>query len=71
MTATAEVTKRLEGFKESGLVQDYEVLIVDDSIRVRIVAPRGEDPAGVKAFVVDALSGRLSDSQVSVEAAQD
>jgi hypothetical protein len=70
MTATVEITKRLDGFKQSGLIDDYEVMIVDDSIRVRIVAPRNEDPAGVKAFVVDALAGRLSASQVSIEAAE-
>jgi fructose 1,6-bisphosphatase len=71
MTATAEITKRLDGFKESGLIVDYEVLVVDDSIRVRIVAPRGEDAAGVKTFVVEALAGRLSGSQVSVDSAPD
>lgn len=69
MTATAEITKRLDGFKDSGLVEDYEVMVVDDSIRVRIIAPHGEDPASVKAFVVEALAGRLSASQVNVEAA--
>lgn len=71
MTATAEITKRLEGFKQSGLIEDYEVVVVDDSIRVRIVAPQNEDPAGVKTFIVEALAGRLSVSQINVEAAPD
>ncbi len=71
MSGTVEITKRLDGFKESGLIADYEVVVVDDSVRVRIVAPADQDPAGVKDFVVEALAGRLSGSQVSVETAQE
>ncbi len=67
MTAMDEIMVRLEEFKRSGLIVDFEVMVVDDSIRVRVVAPRGEDAAGVKSFIVDALSGRLSQSQVNVE----
>lgn len=68
MTATAEITKRLDGFKESGLIADYELIVLDDSIRVRVVAARNESPDDVKAFIVDALAGRLSESQISVDA---
>ena len=69
MAATDEITARLEEFKKSGLIAFYEVLEVDDSIRVRIIAPRNQDAASVKTFVVETLAGLLSESQVSIEAA--
>ena len=64
-----DIAERLREFKSSGLIADYEVMVADDSVRVRIVAPRGQDAAKVKAFVVETLAGKLSESQVSVEAA--
>ena len=69
MSAIDEITTRLEEFKRSGLLADYEVMVVDDSIRLRIVAPRNKDAAGVKSFVVETFAGLLSDSQVNVEEA--
>ena len=68
MAPMDEITDRLDDFKGSGLIAEYEVLIADDSVRVRIVAPAGENPASVKSFVVDAFAGKLSESQISVEA---
>lgn len=69
MAATDEISERLADFKKSGLVADFEMMVVDDSIRVRIVAPRNQDPAKVKGFIVETLAGLLSESQVSVEEA--
>jgi hypothetical protein len=69
MAAKDEIAGRLEEFKKSGLVANYEIVEVDDSIRVRIVAPASQDAGSVKTFVVETLSGLLSESQVSVEAA--
>lgn len=66
--AIGEIENRLTEFKNSGLIHDYEIVVVDDSVRLRIVAPAGQDAAAVKAFVADALAGRLSDSQISIEA---
>ena len=68
MAAKTEITDRLEGFKQSGLVADYEIMEVDDSIRVRLVTPSGQDAGKVKSFVVETLAGLLSESQVSVDA---
>jgi hypothetical protein len=68
MTPMDDLTSRLDDFKGSGLIADYEVLIADDSVRVRIVAPAGQDAASVKSFVVDAFAGKLSESQINVEA---
>jgi hypothetical protein len=67
--AAQEIADRLAEFKKSGLIVDYEIMEVDDSVRVRIVAPRSQDPATVKTFVVDSLAGRLSGPQVNVEPA--
>lgn len=67
MAAIDEISDRLAEFKSSGLIADYEVLVVDDSIRVRVVAPRSQDVASVKSFIVETLAGLLSESQVSVE----
>lgn len=69
MTAIEEITSRLEEFTRAGLLTDFEVMVVDDSIRLRIVAPKATDAAGVKAFVVEAFAGLLSDSQISVDEA--
>jgi hypothetical protein len=68
MAAKDEIAERLEGFKKSGLITAYEVMEVDDSIRVRITAPRNQQPADVKQFVVESLSGLLSGSQINAEA---
>jgi hypothetical protein len=65
-----DIADRLSEFKSSGLIADYEVMVADDSVRVRIVAPRGQDAAKVKSFVVETLAGKLSESQVSVEVAR-
>ena len=67
MAPVDEITSRLDDFKSSGLIADYEVMIADDSVRVRIVAPSGEDAASVKSFVVEAFAGKLSESQISVD----
>lgn len=69
MAALNEITNRLAEFEKSGLIAAHEVIVVDDSIRVRIVAPGREDAARLKAFIVDALAGLLSESQVNVEEA--
>jgi hypothetical protein len=66
-----DITDKLSAFKSSGLIADYEVMVADDSVRVRIVAPRGQDAAKVKSFVVETLAGKLSESQVSIDAATD
>ena len=68
MAPMDEITDRLDDFKGPGLIAEYEVLIADDSVRVRIVAPAGQDAASVKSFVVDAFAGKLSESQISVDA---
>lgn len=67
--AMDKIGERLAEFKNSGLIADYTLVEVDDSIRVRVVAPANQDAASVKSFLVDALTGLLSESQVSVEAA--
>ncbi|MEA2933792.1 MAG: hypothetical protein QOD74_438 [Variibacter sp.] len=67
--AINEVEDRLTEFKNSGLIHDFEIIVVDDSIRLRVVAPSGKDAAEVKSFVADALAGRVSDSQISIESA--
>jgi len=64
-----EIADRLEEFKKSGLIAEYEVLVADDSVRTRIVAPPGEDAGKLKAFIVEALGSLLSESQVNVEEA--
>jgi hypothetical protein len=66
-----DITDRLSSFKSSGLIADYEVMVADDSVRVRIVAPRGQDAAKVKSFVVETLAGKLSESQISIDEATD
>ena len=71
MAAKDEIAERLEGFKQSGLIATYEMIEVDDSIRVRITAPRNQEPANVKQFVVESLAGLLSGSQINAEAAAD
>jgi fructose 1,6-bisphosphatase len=69
MAPMDDITDRLSEFKSSGLIADYEVMVADDSVRVRIVAPRGQDAAKVKSFVVETLAGKLSESQVSIDEA--
>lgn len=64
-----DITDRLSEFKGSGLIADYEVLVADDSIRLRIVAPKGQDTAKLKSFLVETFAGILSETQVSVEPA--
>jgi hypothetical protein len=64
-----DIAERLSEFKSSGLIETFEILVADDSVRVRIVAPRGQDAGSVKSFVVETLAGVLSESQVSVEQA--
>ncbi len=64
-----EINDRLSEFKSSGLIAGFEVLVADDSVRLRIVAPRGQDVAKVKAFVAETFAGTLSESQISVDAA--
>ena len=68
MDAMDELVDRLDGFKQSGLIVDYEVIVVDDSIRLRLVAPANQDPGEVRTFVADALSGLVSESQIQVDA---
>lgn len=70
MAGVDDITGRLSEFKSSGLIENFEVLVADDSVRVRIVAPRGQDAGSVKSFIVETLAGVLSESQVSVEQAQ-
>ena len=70
MAAIDEIGDRLTEFKSSGLIADYELLVVDDSIRVRVVAPRDQDAPSVKLFIVESLAGLLSESQVNVEEQQ-
>ncbi|HEX2216610.1 MAG TPA: hypothetical protein VHG27_07975 [Xanthobacteraceae bacterium] len=65
--AAREITERLEEFTKSGLIVSYELMEVDDSVRVRIVAPRSQDAGTVKTFIVESLAGLLSESQVNVE----
>lgn len=67
--AMEKIGERLAEFKSSGLIADYELVEVDDSIRVHIVAPGNQEAASVKSFVVDALAGLLSESQVSIDPA--
>ena len=69
MAAMDDISERLEEFKVSGLIAEYEMLIVDDSIRVRVVAPPDQDGATVKSFIADAFAGVLSHSQIAVEQA--
>jgi hypothetical protein len=69
MAAIDEINDRLAEFKSSGLIADFEIVVTDDSIRVRVQAPRGQNAPKVKAFVVESLEGLLSGSQVSVEEA--
>ena len=71
MAPMDDITDRLSEFKSSGLIADYEVMVADDSVRVRIVAPRGQDAAKVKSFVVETLAGKLSESQVSIDEAEE
>jgi fructose 1,6-bisphosphatase len=63
-----DINERLSEFKASGLIANYEVLVADDSIRLRIVAPKGQDTAKLKSFLVETFAGILSETQVSVEA---
>jgi hypothetical protein len=69
MAAIDEINDRLVEFKNSGLIADFEIVVADDSIRARVHAPRGQNAAKVKEFVVESLAGLLSDSQVSIEEA--
>ena len=63
------ISERLSEFKNSGLIAEYEVLVADDSVRIRIVAPEGQDPAKVKSFVAETFAGILSGTQINVEPA--
>jgi len=67
MAAIDEINARLDEFVKSSLIGRYDIIEGDDSIRVRAFAAKGQDVAKVKDFIVDALSGLLSVSQVSVE----
>ena len=67
MAAIDEINDRLAGYKSSGLIEDFELVVADDSIRVRVTAPRGQNAPKVKAFIVESLEGLLSGSQVSVD----
>jgi hypothetical protein len=67
MEAMDEITERMDGFKSSGLIAAYEVIIVDDSVRLRLVAGRDQEPGEVRSFVAEALSGLLSQAQINVE----
>jgi len=69
MAAIDDIGGRLAEYKSSGLIQDFEIVVADDSIRLRVVAPRGQNAAKVKTFIVESLEGLLSGSQVSVEEA--
>ncbi len=69
MAAIDEIGERLSEFKKSGLIADFEVIVTDDSIRLRVSAPRGQNAPKVKSFIVESLAGLLSESQVSVEEA--
>ncbi|MBX6426289.1 MAG: hypothetical protein IRZ09_10270 [Variibacter sp.] len=69
MAAIDEIGDRLAEFKNSGLIADFEIAVADDSIRVRVTAPRGQNVAKVKSFIVESLEGLLSGSQVNVEEA--
>jgi fructose 1,6-bisphosphatase len=64
-----DINDRLSEFKGSGLIADYEVLVADDSVRLRITAPKGADTAKLKSFLVETFAGILSETQVSVESA--
>jgi hypothetical protein len=69
MAALDEITSRLEEFKNSGLIEHYEILVVDDSVRVQVRAPASQDVATVKEFLGEAFSTLLSPSQLNVESA--
>jgi hypothetical protein len=71
MAALDEIGTRLEDFKNAGLITAYEVIAVDDGIRLRIVAKAAQDAAKAKSFVAEALAGLLSASQISVETEDD
>ncbi len=64
-----DINERLAEFQKSGLIAEYEVLVADDSVRVRVVAPADQDAAKVKAFIADTFAGILSATQINVEAA--
>jgi hypothetical protein len=70
MAAIDEINDRMAGFKNSGLIADFEIVVTDDSIRVRVTAPRGQNAAKAKEFIVESLEGLLSGSQVNVEEAE-
>ncbi|MGE0752546.1 MAG: hypothetical protein AB7K64_18390 [Variibacter sp.] len=69
MANMEDINDRLNEFKGSGLIAEYEILVADDSVRVRIIAPEGQDPAKVKSFIAETFAGKLSGTQISVEAA--
>ncbi len=69
MAVLDEITDRLEDFKTSGLIVAYEVMVADDSFRIRIVTPARAEPEEVKGFIVETLAGLLSASQISAERA--
>lgn len=71
MAAIDDISERLEEFKNSGLIAEYEMVVVDDSVRLRIVPPSGGEDATLKSFIVDAFAGVLSPSQIAVERAPD
>jgi hypothetical protein len=69
MAALDEIGVRLDEFKNSGLIADYEIVVVDDSVRLRVVAPAAQDMTKIKSFIVETLAGLVSESQIRVEAA--
>jgi hypothetical protein len=69
MAALDEIGARLDEFKNSGLIADYEIVVVDDSVRLRVAAPAAQDVAKVKSFIVETLAGLVSESQIRVETA--
>lgn len=67
MAALDEIGTRLEDFKNAGLIAAFEVIAVDDSVRVHIVTTAAQDAVKVKSFIAEALAGLLSASQISVK----
>ena len=51
MPAMGEITNRLEEFKKSGLIADYELVVVDDSVRVRGAHLEGSNVSAIEEMV--------------------
>jgi hypothetical protein len=67
MSIETRIAAQLEAVCASGVIRDYEIIILDDGYRVRVLPTHAlSDEAWIKGLVTDALAGLVLDSQIVV-----